>query len=120
MKSTGQRSRSERDHASNGVAVRRSSAHGGFDALLDDLAAIRRDLVSLAAGGVEGLTDSAKTTLQGAADVVRRAGEAVKERAEEAHEAVGEFAHRRPMTTILVSAGAGVVAWMVLTRLWRR
>ncbi len=122
MKSTGKHTRSTSSHGDNGnVAMRRSSGRShGMDVLLDDLAAIRQDLVALAAGGVESLTDSAKNTLQSAADVVKRAGEAVKERAEEAHEAMGEFAHRRPVTTILAGAGAGIVVFMLASRMWGR
>lgn len=78
-------------------------------ALKEDMATVVRDLRGLVNDGLE----AARTRTHEAVDTA-------KERAVAARERLGEIAGERPLTTIAVSAVAGVVAFKMLGWMMRR
>lgn len=76
--------------------------HGGaasVNTLRSDVATVVKDVTNLVGGRFNDASNKAREIIDD-----------TKERAAAVHERVGEFAGRRPLTTIAVSAVAGVVA----------
>lgn len=79
------------------------------DALMNDVAAIKRDLGNLLAQRVEAVSDRTREVM----DHTVESAKAVRDR-------VGETASARPFTTMLVAAAAGAVGIKVLGWMFRR
>jgi hypothetical protein len=79
------------------------------DALIADVAAIKRDLTNLISQRVDAVSGRTRELVDETA-----------ERARAVHERIGETAHARPLTTILVAALAGAVGVKLVGWMFRR
>jgi ElaB/YqjD/DUF883 family membrane-anchored ribosome-binding protein len=90
------------------------------EALRQDIAAIRRDMAAIVANRAGAVGDSVKAHLNGATSQARYVAEQAKHAAGAAHERLRDATGARPLTTIAVSATAGIVGIKLLSWMLRR
>lgn len=89
-------------------------------ALRNDVAAIKKDLTSLVGNRVGAVGDAVVSSLNGASTEARHLMRRAKKTAGAAHDQLSGAAAARPLTTIAVSAAAGILGAKILGWMMRR
>jgi ElaB/YqjD/DUF883 family membrane-anchored ribosome-binding protein len=84
--------------------------------LKSDIADLREDMASLVKALKDAGIDQGRQAYDRAYERARRAGESVRERADEAYGAFGKEVEERPLTSVLAAFGTGFVVGMLLDR----
>jgi ElaB/YqjD/DUF883 family membrane-anchored ribosome-binding protein len=99
---------------------RRESSQPSFDAIIDDLGALKRDFARLMEQMKSGAVDGAGKTAEDLLDQLNeRASELydrVSEQGESSVKAISRHVEERPITSLLVAFGVGVIASRLLSR----
>ena len=89
-----------------------------FDAVVDDLAALRRDVAALMSqmksGAVQGASDTADNMLGQLADRANRLYDSVAAQGERSATAIGRQIGEQPVMSLLIAFGVGFVASRML------
>lgn len=83
---------------------------GSVHQLMDDLGAIRRDLAAMMSGRWRNASRSARRAVSDAGDTLGHLGDEARYQARYAHARLGRVASDRPVTTLLVAIGLGMLA----------
>lgn len=78
-----------------------------MDALRSDIAAIRDDLMALASGRLNSMSESARDRISQAGETAKEFAGQAKEQVGLAHQRLSDAAARRPLTTIILAVAAG-------------
>jgi ElaB/YqjD/DUF883 family membrane-anchored ribosome-binding protein len=84
--------------------------------LKSDIAGLRGDMASLVKTLKDAGIDEGREAYQRASERARRAGEAVREQANEAYTVIGREVEEHPLTSVLAAFGTGFVIGMLLDR----
>lgn len=91
-----------------------------INAVLEDLAALRRDFAAvmehLKAGGFKGASDAAESTLGALGDRASQIYDSVVGGGERSGRAVGRYVEERPVVSLLLAFGVGFIASRLLRR----
>ncbi len=113
--------------ASTAKARRRVEAPASFDTIADDLATLKRDFARLMDQMKTGAIDGASETIDGASETAQNLLEQLNERASELYESMSDQGERsvkaitrqveeRPITSLLVAFGIGMLVSRLLSR----
>lgn len=100
-------------HMKSGSNSRTHQAADPFESIKDDLASLRKDVVTLVAESAQGRLGQIGDTIQGVAKQTSKQAAA-------AHEQLRSAASKHPVTTIVIAAVAGAVGAKVLWWMLRR
>lgn len=91
-----------------------------FDAIVDDLAALRRDFAALMSqlksGAVKGANDAAENVLGQLGDRANHLYDSVAAQGERSVKAIGRQVEERPVASLLIAFGIGFIASRLLSR----
>jgi ElaB/YqjD/DUF883 family membrane-anchored ribosome-binding protein len=87
-----------------------------FDTVRDDLTKLSNDIASLAAALKDGATDTAREQLAAARDRFERLTEEAKSRGEEHLDNLAATIEERPLTSVLIAFGVGIILGRLLDR----
>ncbi|MDB5366388.1 MAG: hypothetical protein JWM77_2315 [Rhodospirillales bacterium] len=87
-----------------------------FDTVRDDLTKLSSDIANLAASLKDGATDTAREQLAAARDRFERLTEEARSRGEEQLEGLAATIEERPLTSVLIAFGVGVILGRLLDR----
>lgn len=89
-----------------------NNAETDYDKLKDDLAAVRADLSKL----TEALGDDVRQRRDNGVDTVKRGARAAQEQARKAADGVSHGVSERPLTSVFVAFGVGMLVGRLFTR----
>ena len=99
---------------------RREAAQPSFDAIVDDLAALKRDFARLMeqmkGGAIDGASKTAEDLLSQLNERAAELYDRISEQGESSVEAISRHVEERPITSLLVAFGVGVIASRLLSR----
>jgi len=99
---------------------RRETASASVDAIVDDLAALKRDfgrlMEQVKSGAVDGAGKTAQDLLEQLNERASDLYERVSEQGESSVKAISRQVEERPFTSLLVAFGVGVIASRLLSR----
>jgi ElaB/YqjD/DUF883 family membrane-anchored ribosome-binding protein len=87
-----------------------------FDTVRDDLTKLSSDIANLAASLKDGATDTAREQLAAARNRFERLTEEARSRGEEQLEGLSATIEERPLTSVLIAFGVGVILGRLLDR----
>jgi len=91
-----------------------------FDAIVEDLAALRRDFSALMSqmksGAFKGANDAAENGLGQLGDMADDLYESVAAQGKHSAKAIGRQLEKRPVASLLIAFGVGFIASRLLTR----
>jgi ElaB/YqjD/DUF883 family membrane-anchored ribosome-binding protein len=91
-----------------------------FDALADDLAALRRDFVAMMAqlksGAIDEASEAAESTLGKLGDQASNAYDKARSQGRDSAKMIGRQIEEHPLASLLIAFGAGFVASRFLAR----
>ena len=87
-----------------------------FDTVRDDLTKLSNDIASLAASLKDGATESAREQLAAARDRFDRLTEQARSRGEEQLDKLAATIEERPLTSVLVAFGVGLILGRLFDR----
>lgn len=97
-----------------------STTPADFDAIVEDLAALRRDFAALMSqmksGAFKGATGAAENVIGQLGDRASHLYDSVTAQGERSAKAIGRQIEERPVTSLLIAFGAGFIASRWLTR----
>ncbi|GIL39763.1 DUF883 family protein [Roseiterribacter gracilis] len=91
-------------------------AKSEFDTVRDDLTKLSDDIANLAASLKEGATDAAREQLAAARDRFERLTDEARTRGEEHLENLAATIEERPLTSVLIAFGVGIVLGRLFDR----
>jgi ElaB/YqjD/DUF883 family membrane-anchored ribosome-binding protein len=99
---------------------RRETASASVDAIVDDLAALKRDfgrlMEQVKSGAVDGAGKTAQDLLEQLNERASDLYDRVSEQGESSVKAISRQVEERPFTSLLVAFGVGVIASRLLSR----
>src|SRR6266567_8278019 len=108
------------DMASATKSRRRGAASASVDAIVDDLAALKRDFARLMeqvkSGAVDGAGKTAEDLLERLNERASELYDRVSEQGENSVRVISRQVEERPFTSLLVAFGVGVIASRLLSR----
>jgi ElaB/YqjD/DUF883 family membrane-anchored ribosome-binding protein len=87
-----------------------------FDTVRDDLTKLSNDIANLAASLKDGATDAAREQLAVARDRFDALTEQARSRGEEQLEGLADAIEDRPLTSVLIAFGVGIILGRLLDR----
>jgi ElaB/YqjD/DUF883 family membrane-anchored ribosome-binding protein len=91
-----------------------------LDAIVNDLAALKRDFASLISqvksGAFKGASDAAESTLDQLGDRVNHLYDSVAAQGERSVKAIGHQVEERPIMSLLIAFGVGFIASRLMMR----
>lgn len=98
----------------------RVSTADAIDVLRDDIVALKKDLASLVTGRLNGLSDATHDAVARAGESVKEIAENTQEKAKAMHKSLGRAAAERPLTTVALAVAAGAIGVKLLGWLSRK
>lgn len=89
---------------------------GEFDTVRDDLTKLSNDIANLAASLKDGATDTAREQLAAARERFEQLTEEARTRGEEQLESLAATIEERPLTSVLIAFGVGIILGRLLDR----
>ena len=97
-----------------------SATPADFDAIVEDLAVLKRDFAALMghvkSGAFNGASDAAETVIGELGDRAERLYEGVAAQGKRSAKAIGRQVDARPVTSLLLAFGAGFIVSRLLNR----
>jgi ElaB/YqjD/DUF883 family membrane-anchored ribosome-binding protein len=101
-------------------ARRRAEAPASFDTIVDDLGALKRDLGRLMeqmkSGAIDGASETAQNLLSQLNERASDLYESASDQGERSVKAITRQVEERPLTSLLVAFGIGLIASRLLSR----
>jgi ElaB/YqjD/DUF883 family membrane-anchored ribosome-binding protein len=99
---------------------RRKKAASGFDAIVDDLATLKRDFARLMeqmkTGAIDGASETAENLLDQLNERAAELYERMSDQGERSSKAITSLVEERPIISLLVAFGIGMVGGRLLWR----
>lgn len=97
-----------------------AEAPAGFDVIVDDIAALRRDFTALmgqmTSGALKSANDAAEHTVSELSDRVSHLYDSVATQGQRSAKAIGKQVEEQPMMSVLIAFGIGFLASRLLSR----
>ena len=106
--------------ASTTKSRRRAQAPANFDTIVDDLATLKRDFARLMeqmkTGAIDGASETAENLLSQLNERASELYETMSDRGDRSIKAISRQVEERPITSLLIAFGIGMVASRLLSR----
>jgi ElaB/YqjD/DUF883 family membrane-anchored ribosome-binding protein len=106
--------------ASTTKSRRRGEAPADFDTIVDDLATLKRDFARLMeqmkSGAIDGASETAENLLGRLNERASELYDSMSDRSERSVKAISRQVEERPITSLLVAFGIGMLASRLLSR----